>query len=154
MTRIAAGPNELSTNRADCVPEVLGPNGLPKGVCWYNRVSPGAPNSIVSIRDPAVHRVRRKVWDRALSAPSIREHWGAMVLRRVGQLVGHLEGLAVGDESGVVDMSGWMSNFAFDIMGDMSCVFPHKLLLVPFFIDVHLALTQFRRWLRDDEVRR
>ncbi|KZP29394.1 high nitrogen upregulated cytochrome P450 monooxygenase 2 [Athelia psychrophila] len=123
---VRIGPNELSTNRADCVPEVLGPNGLPKGVCWYNRVPPGSPSSLVSIRDPAVHRVRRKVWDRALSAPNIREHWGKMVLGRVEQLVGHLERVAVGSESGakagegVVDVSGWMSNFAFDIMGDMS----------------------------------
>ncbi|KAF7979721.1 hypothetical protein HWV62_41076 [Athelia sp. TMB] len=120
---VRVGPNELSTNRADCTQPILGTGGLVKGECWYNRVPPGTPTSLVSIRMPAVHKSRRRVWDLAFSATTIRDYWKWHLMRRVGQLVEHLGLITEQEKSGakaVVDLNNWMSSFTYDIMGDIT----------------------------------
>ncbi|KAF7973257.1 hypothetical protein HWV62_15681 [Athelia sp. TMB] len=90
---------------------------------WYNRVTPGTPTSLVSIRDPIVHKSRRRVWDRAFSPATIRDHWKGHVMKRVGQLVDHFGRIAQQKERGgkaVVDLNNWMTSFTYDVMGDVT----------------------------------
>ncbi|KZP25865.1 cytochrome P450 [Athelia psychrophila] len=110
---VRVGPNELSINRADAIAPVLGNSGLPKGVFWYNRFPAGGTNSIISFRDRAQHKARRRLWDRAFSTTSVKGY-DELVIKRTRELCA-----AFDKRSGqVVDFSAWMSYFAYDFMGD------------------------------------
>ncbi|KZP25828.1 cytochrome P450 [Athelia psychrophila] len=112
---VRVGPNELSINRADAIAPVLGNSGLPRGVFWHNRFPAGAPNPLVSIRDIAQHKARRRLWDRAFSTASVKSY-DELVIRRTRELCEAFE-----KRSGqVLDFSAWMSFFSYDFMGDFS----------------------------------
>lgn len=74
---------------------------------WYNRGPPEKIRSLISIRDPAEHRRRRKTWERALSAVSIKNYYDIIVRREV-ELGEQFEKRA-GQE---IDFSMWMSYFS------------------------------------------
>ncbi|KZP07807.1 cytochrome P450 [Athelia psychrophila] len=110
---VRVGPNELSINRADVIAPVLGNGGLPKGVWWYNRTPAGSPLPLITHRDTAQHRARRRLWDRAFSTASVKGY-DELVIKRTRELCEALE-----KRSGqVLDFSRWMGFFSYDFMGD------------------------------------
>jgi len=62
------GPRELSIRRRSAVEIIHGPRSKCKKSTWYDQVSTSdAKSSIHMTRDTALHRSRRKVWDRAFT---------------------------------------------------------------------------------------
>ncbi|KAI5116694.1 hypothetical protein M0805_002856 [Coniferiporia weirii] len=116
---IRIGPNQLSVADADLIPDILGPDGMPKGPYWDGIRNPHAPPNLVSTRSIADHAQQRKPWSHALNAASIRDYAPA-IARRALQLAEELEKHTV-QKCGIdeaVNLSTWMGCFSFDFMGD------------------------------------
>ncbi|KAJ7784115.1 cytochrome P450 [Mycena metata] len=114
---VRIGPNELSITDAPLVSAIMGPNGMAKGPMWDGRVilpGKGARENLLGMHDLKKHAVLRKVWNRGFLPTSIKGYEPILV-RRVAQLT---EALSAQD--GSVDLSRWLSFFAFDIMGDIA----------------------------------
>ncbi|KAJ7755797.1 cytochrome P450 [Mycena metata] len=114
---VRIGPNELSITDAPLVSAIMGPNGMAKGPMWDGRViSPGkgARENLLGMHDLKKHAVLRKVWNRGFLPTSIKGYEPILV-RRVAQLTE-----ALSAQNGSVDLSRWLSFFAFDIMGDIA----------------------------------
>ncbi|KAI5120330.1 hypothetical protein M0805_000390 [Coniferiporia weirii] len=119
---IRVGPNEVSFVDADLIPKIMGPDGMPKGPMFDGMRMPGMPTNVVTTRDLADHAQKRKPWSQALSAAATRDYTQTIV-RRALQLAEELgklaeEGRGKGEAS--IDLSSWLSRFAFDFMGDMA----------------------------------
>ncbi|KAJ6474484.1 cytochrome P450 [Mycena vitilis] len=121
---VRIGPNELSITDVSLLPSILGPNGMPKGPLWKGRRISGkkgagskeaARGNLIGSRDTKLHAEARKTWNRAFTPTAIRGY-EPMLIRRVVQLVDALGG----DKGAVVDLSQWLSFFAFDFMGDIA----------------------------------
>lgn len=117
----------MSVNCVDAVLPVLGPNGLRKGPCkllrtfplrlapsskiqttdWYNRVPKGVPGGVITLQDPAEHKDRRRIWDRAFNTSAVKIY-EEVVVDKTRELVEQLERRA-GQE---IDFSRWMSYFS------------------------------------------
>ncbi|KAJ7097746.1 cytochrome P450 [Mycena belliarum] len=122
---VRIGPNELSISDVSLLPNILGANGMPKGPLWDGRRISGqkgpaaraaARGNLINSRDLTLHAAARKAWTRAFSPAAIRGY-EPILIRRVAQLA---EALAGKGEGGVVDLSRWLSFFAFDFMGDLA----------------------------------
>ncbi|KAJ7653938.1 cytochrome P450 [Mycena polygramma] len=121
---VRIGPNELSITDVSLLPSILGPNGMPKGPLWQGRRISGkkgagskeaARGNLIGSRDTKLHAEARKAWNRAFTPTAIRGY-EPMLIRRVAQLVE-----ALGGEKGrSIDLSQWLSFFAFDFMGDIA----------------------------------
>lgn len=74
---------------------------------WYNRTPAGTPSALITLRDPAVHKQRRRTWDRAFSSASVK-NYDELVRRRTRELLAQLERRA----GQVVDLSLWLSFFS------------------------------------------
>ena len=85
---------------------------------------PGVPSNVVATRDLADHTQKRKPWTKGLSAASVREY-SPTIIRRALELAEELDKLVVQSKEDIpqsVNLTSWMSRFAFDFMGDMACV--------------------------------
>ncbi|KAF7985863.1 hypothetical protein HWV62_568 [Athelia sp. TMB] len=90
---VRIGPNEISCNYADAVKPICGPNGLPKGPAYSNRMNSDEPQTIVLIRDQAEHAIRRKNWNKAFS-PKALKGYEPIVLKAVRDLVEQITEMA------------------------------------------------------------
>lgn len=68
---------------------------------------PGAPNSLVTIRDPQEHAARRKLWDHAFTSQSLKSYED-LLARRLNQLVKAMEQRA----GTVVNFADWFGFLA------------------------------------------
>ncbi|KAJ7286345.1 cytochrome P450 [Mycena rebaudengoi] len=110
---VRTGPNEISVIDAVAVSQILGPGGLDKGRFYEGGRHPSTPPSIVGVTGDA-HTAKRRVWNRAMTAASIREY-EPLVSRRASQLVSRLA-----EQSGSIDLISWFDFFALDLMGDLA----------------------------------
>ncbi|KAL5514428.1 hypothetical protein ACEPAG_2516 [Sanghuangporus baumii] len=113
---VRMGPNELSFVNADLVPQLLAPD-MPKGPSWEGRRNPDLPASVVVTRSSKEHAQKRVFWSHAFSTTSVRD-MQSTITRRVLQLTEELEKRAATKQT--VNITEWMSFFAFDFMGDMA----------------------------------
>ena len=72
---------------------------------------------LISIRDPQEHAARRRLWQRGMTAESLRGY-EPTIAKRALQLVSKFETAAQKDEE--VDLAQWIGYFTFDFMGDMA----------------------------------
>ncbi|KAK7042168.1 cytochrome P450 [Favolaschia claudopus] len=121
---VRVGPNELSIIEVSLLPAILGSNGMPKGPLWDGRKISGkkgsqakeaARGNLIGSRDPEDHAEARKAWNRAFNAAAIKGY-EPILLRRVTQFI---EALGSRQDA-TVDLSRWLSFFAFDFMGDIA----------------------------------
>ncbi|KAI0686845.1 high nitrogen upregulated cytochrome P450 monooxygenase 1 [Cytidiella melzeri] len=112
---VRVGPNELSFSTVDAVEPILTAKQFPKGP-YYNIRHQGHLIPLDGYRDFTNHGVRRKPWMRAMNHNALKEYEGD-VKAKVTALVDALEVRARRGEG--VDISKWMSYFAFDFMGSM-----------------------------------
>jgi cytochrome P450 len=82
---------------------------------WYNRF-PKNVNSLVSQRDPAEHKRRRRLWDRALNSTALK-NCEEVLVRTTKEFVEQLE-KRIGEE---IDLSLWTSSFACVIFVCIIC---------------------------------
>ncbi|CCM00869.1 uncharacterized protein FIBRA_02915 [Fibroporia radiculosa] len=124
---VRVGPNELSILDVSLLPSILGANGMPKGPMWDGRrfseskdKDPKAPKGqLISTRDLEHHRNERRMWNRAFTTPSVKKY-EPIAIRRISQMVDILQRKCSGaGKSGLrLNLSQWISFFAFDFMGD------------------------------------
>ncbi|CAA7267082.1 unnamed protein product [Cyclocybe aegerita] len=112
---VRVGPNELIICDVNAVNPILGPTGLPKGPFWEGRVpEQEAVKPLIAIRDKQEHNRRRRPWTRAFSTPALKGY-EIMVSKRSFQLMD-----ALGAQKGIVNLTQWVSFFAYDIMNDLA----------------------------------
>ncbi|KAJ3515892.1 hypothetical protein NLJ89_g1470 [Agrocybe chaxingu] len=112
---VRVGPNELIICDVNVVNPILGPTGLPKGPFWEGRVpEQEAVKPLIAIRDKQEHNRRRRPWTRAFSTPALKGYEN-MVTKRSFQLMD-----ALGAQKGIVNLTQWVSFFAYDIMNDLA----------------------------------
>ncbi|KAI5119310.1 hypothetical protein M0805_004554 [Coniferiporia weirii] len=113
---VRTGPNEVSFADADLLPELLAPD-MPRGPMWDGRRNPDAEPSLIATRSSSDHAKKRIPWSHAFTTAAVREYQPA-VARRASQLAEELEKRALAGEE--VNLVTWMTQFAFDFMGDMA----------------------------------
>ncbi|OQU94838.1 hypothetical protein CLAIMM_01130 [Cladophialophora immunda] len=112
------GPNELSFINPDDVTFIHGAQSfnLRRGP-WYDG-NPGRAghNTLVmaSTRNVENHKVRRRIWDKAFTANALKSYESRIILL-TDRLIQHCE-LKNGS---IIDISGDVDHFSFDIMGDL-----------------------------------
>ncbi|KAL5404942.1 hypothetical protein PMIN06_004993 [Paraphaeosphaeria minitans] len=112
---VRTGPRELSIASADAIPLIYGPMSKCRKGVWYSGAYHVEGASLQTTRDHQDHRERRKAWDRAFSAKSLREYEPR--INRHTRLL--LEKLKEHAKKPSVRISSWIGFFAFDVMGDI-----------------------------------
>ncbi|KAF7322341.1 hypothetical protein HMN09_00011800 [Mycena chlorophos] len=110
---VRIGPNELSMIDAAAANQILGPGGLNKGRYFTAGRHASTPPTIVSLIGDA-HTSKRRVWNRGMTSPAIREY-NVFLVKRTQQLIERLQ-----NQTTSVDIVFWLDLFALDLMGDLS----------------------------------
>ncbi|KAG6877406.1 hypothetical protein C0993_007743 [Termitomyces sp. T159_Od127] len=112
---VRVGPNELSIRDADAIMPMMGPQGLAKGPFWDGRVPEAETTKpMIALRDKIEHARRRRPWTRAFNTAALKGYED-IITNRCVQLVD-----AVGQQTGAVDMTRWISFLAYDVMNDLA----------------------------------
>lgn len=112
---VRTGPRELSVATADAIPLIYGPLSKCRKGVWYSGAYHIEGASLQTTRDFQDHKERRKTWDRAFNAKSLREY-EPRVNRHTRLLIDKLKEHA---QDPSVRISSWIGFFAFDVMGDI-----------------------------------
>lgn len=112
------GPNELSFIDPEDVTYIHGAQSLKlRRGPWYDG-NPGRAghNTLVmaSTRNVENHKIRRRIWDKAFTVNALKSYESRMI-RQTDRLIGHCEG----KDGMVIDASGHIDHFSFDVMGDV-----------------------------------
>ncbi|PYI12717.1 benzoate 4-monooxygenase cytochrome P450 [Aspergillus sclerotiicarbonarius CBS 121057] len=110
---VRLGPSELSINNPKAVHAISSSQSPCTKGPFYTVLDPR--KSMHMIRDPAEHAHRRKVWDHAFSAKSLRDY-EPRVARYTDQLLAHLEET----KGQPINVSDWFNFYSFDVMGDLA----------------------------------
>ncbi|KAJ3518703.1 hypothetical protein NM688_g9401 [Phlebia brevispora] len=110
---VRIGPNEISIRDVSLINAVMGTQGLPKGPSLAGRTFQSKFTSLIGLRDPHAHFIRRKPWNRALNMSAIKE-FQPILTARAAQLVE-----SVGQQQDIFDLSRWFGFFTYDFMCDM-----------------------------------
>ncbi|KAL5511175.1 hypothetical protein ACEPAH_4390 [Sanghuangporus vaninii] len=114
---VRIGPNELSIVDAESIPTIM---SLRKGSLWDAHNMRGTIPAIVGMRDVEMHRERRKLWNHGFTTAALKK-LQPTVENRVLDLSKELEKRTSkpGEKEISLDLALWMSNFTYDVMGDM-----------------------------------
>ncbi|CAG8976987.1 hypothetical protein HYALB_00009781 [Hymenoscyphus albidus] len=120
---VRIGPNELSISAPEALVKILGPGSKCTKGEYYDDIAVGS-NSLHYERSKELHGIRRKVWDRAFSAKSLRGYEGRM-LKYADQLIEQFRS----HKGKAINAADWFAFYSFDIMGDMAFGAPYDMLL-------------------------
>ncbi|KAF2444061.1 cytochrome P450 [Karstenula rhodostoma CBS 690.94] len=112
---VRTGPREISIASADAIPLIYGPMSKCRKGVWYSSAYHMEGASLQTTRVHQEHRERRKAWDRAFNAKSLRDY-EPRVNRHTRLLIEKLKEQA---NEPSVRISSWIGFYAFDIMGDI-----------------------------------
>ncbi|KAG9229378.1 cytochrome P450 monooxygenase-like protein [Amylocarpus encephaloides] len=111
---VRVGPNELSITAPEAVNQILGAGTKCRKAEWYDCVA--YPEKALNLeRNRIIHGARRKIWDRAFSAKSLRDYEGRVKIY-TDQLMSQLNA----NSGKAIDACQWFNFYAFDIMGEMA----------------------------------
>ncbi|KAL5511174.1 hypothetical protein ACEPAH_4389 [Sanghuangporus vaninii] len=115
---VRVGPNELSIIDVETIPSVI---GLRKGPRWIAHVRPGTIPSIVALRDVSQHEERRKLWNHGFTTAALKDLQPTVENRvlELAEELGKRTSPKSEEKENSLDLALWMSNFAYDVMGDM-----------------------------------
>ncbi|ORY00895.1 cytochrome P450 [Clohesyomyces aquaticus] len=111
---VRTGPRELSIANVDAAALIHGPSSRCTKGPWYSVLVALDLPSLQSSRDKQEHKVRRKIWERAFNAKSLREY-EPRLNRHTFELMGQLKD-QVTDSVRITD---WLNWYSFDVMGDI-----------------------------------
>ncbi|KAF2176885.1 cytochrome P450 [Zopfia rhizophila CBS 207.26] len=112
---VRTGPRELSVATADAVPLIHGiASKCTKGP-WYDSAKHIEGSSLHSTRSKQDHKERRRIWDRAFNAKSLREY-EPRINRHSFALMQKLKENA---HEPSLRISNWVNFYSFDVMGDI-----------------------------------
>ena len=130
------GPREVSILRPSAIPAIYSRNSRCRKSLWYAHVSDNPRQvSLHMGRDPEIHHLRRKIWDKALNMKgeplTIFSPWQSSssvagddtaklayesaIVQKAASMVQQIRRLMRKD--GSVDAAHWSSLFASDVMG-------------------------------------
>jgi cytochrome P450 len=118
---VRTGPEELSIAHPAGPMAIQGPNSKCIKSSWYDGGKPR--KSLHSVRDPAEHSWRRKVWEPGFSIKSLRNYerrilkYGAKLIEQISSFGGQ-----------PINATQWVSFFGFDLMGDLAFGRPFDML--------------------------
>jgi hypothetical protein len=112
---IRTGPRELSIASADAIPLIHGPMTKCRKGPWYESTKHMEGYSLHTTPSKNDHKERRKAWDRALGAKSLRDY-EPRINRHTRALIDKLK--EHGHEP-ALRISNWLNFWSFDIMGDI-----------------------------------
>ncbi|KAF2278282.1 cytochrome P450 [Westerdykella ornata] len=112
---IRTGPRELNIIRTDAIPLIHGPTSKCTKGQWYAGSYHIEGASLQTTRSKQDHKERRKVWERAFNARSLRDY-EPRVNRHTHLLISKL--LEHAHEPSI-RISNWVNFFSFDLMGDI-----------------------------------
>ncbi|RPD60596.1 high nitrogen upregulated cytochrome P450 monooxygenase 2 [Lentinus tigrinus ALCF2SS1-7] len=108
---VRIGPNTLSIIDPTAMPKLWNVSRGP----WNIGIKMSYKNlTMMGLRDPEEHALRRRPWNRGLNQTAIKEYEHPLTAR-VQLLVRRLE-----EQKGEVDLSKWMGMFSMDFMCDMA----------------------------------
>lgn len=112
---IRTGPREVTVYCAEAISLVHGPTSKCKKASVYEAFGDITGVSLNITTDKADHRQRRKIWDRAFNAKTLREY-EPRLNRHALALMSKLK-----EESmqGSVRITNWVNFYSFDVMGDI-----------------------------------
>ncbi|KXJ89515.1 putative cytochrome P450 [Microdochium bolleyi] len=110
---IRTGPRELCIVRSSAVPLILGPKSDCHKSTWYGQVDVTSQAcSIHMTRDYALHRLRRRGWDRGFSVKALNSYI-PRILDKTDKFLAQI----TKPDGGAVDATSWTMLLTFDIMG-------------------------------------
>jgi cytochrome P450 len=112
---IRTGPREVLVFSADAIPLIHGANSRVGKGPWYSSATHVAGVSAHTARDKEEHKRRRKIWDHAFNAKSLREY-EPRLNRHASALMAQLKKVA---EQPSVRITDWVNYYSFDVMGDI-----------------------------------
>ncbi|KAF2466583.1 cytochrome P450 [Lindgomyces ingoldianus] len=112
---VRTGPRELSIANADAISLIHGPTSRCTKGSWYDNSKAIEGSSLHTTRDKRDHKERRKIWERAFNAKSLREYEPR--LNRHGRAL--IERLREHAAEPALRISNWINFYSFDIMGDV-----------------------------------
>ncbi|KAI8939307.1 hypothetical protein NX059_003097 [Plenodomus lindquistii] len=112
---IRTGPREVTVYCADAITMIHGPNTRCRKGPWYAFANHIGGKSTQTTRDKEEHRRRRKNWDYAFNAKSLRDY-EPRLNRHAMALMARLQEQA---SQSVVRFTNWVNFYSFDVMGDV-----------------------------------
>ncbi|KAH7133887.1 cytochrome P450 [Dactylonectria macrodidyma] len=114
---IRVGPNEISVADPEYLPIIHGARSkFPKGPWYFQQLNEKDP-SLFSIQAYQPHKMRRKLWDAALT-PRALKVYEARILELVDVLLENFKKLSQSGEP--VDIVRWAEYLGFDVMGKIA----------------------------------
>jgi hypothetical protein len=112
---VRTGPRELSIISVEAIPLIHGPASKCTKGPWYEQLHHLEGSSMHNTRSKKDHRERRRGWDRALNAKSLREY-EPRINRHTLNLISKLHEHA---QEPSVRISNWVNFYSFDVIGDI-----------------------------------
>ncbi|KAL8791206.1 MAG: hypothetical protein Q9213_000163 [Squamulea squamosa] len=112
LITVFLGPDEITVFSPDAFLAMDGPGNSCSKAVWYDFLLPEI--AVNTTRDKAAHDRRRRVWDRAFSARSLRLY-NQQIDEFVQQLRSQIGLLS--DKERTINVSDWFYWFSFDVMG-------------------------------------
>ncbi|KAL7928749.1 cytochrome P450 [Trichoderma chlorosporum] len=112
---VRVGPRELSINLPSAIRPLHGAQTQTTRPPWYSQTSRHASkSSLVNTRDLTAHKLRKKVWERALGSRAL-EQYESRVQEKLELLLSK-----IGETNGKpIDMTKYSMYFSFDVMADI-----------------------------------
>ncbi|KAI0394542.1 cytochrome P450 [Xylariaceae sp. FL0594] len=123
---IRTGPEELTIVDPSILSLLDGPKSQFTKAPWYDIFLPDV--SINATRDVAAHDARRRIWDRGFSPKAMSvyeerlEEYAHLLAAQIHKLAdeGTLDNGKKSKNDAVINVTEWMSWFAFDLMGEFA----------------------------------
>lgn len=116
---IRVGPNEISVADPEYLPVIHGARSkFPKGPWYFKQLNEPDP-SLFSIQEYHPHKMRRKIWDAALTPRALKVYEGR-ILELVDILLDNFDKLSNSGEP--FDLVRWVEYLGFDVMGKIAFV--------------------------------
>ncbi|KAF2129891.1 cytochrome P450 [Dothidotthia symphoricarpi CBS 119687] len=112
---IRTGPREVTVYCADAVPLIHGPMSRCSKGPWYGAVNYLSGVSLQTTRSKEEHKQRRKIWDRAFNAKSLRDYEPRLNRHALALM----EKLKEQAKKPSVRITNWANFYSFDVMGDV-----------------------------------
>ncbi|KAI5814634.1 cytochrome P450 [Pyronema omphalodes] len=118
---IRYGPRELSITLVEAIPAIYGSSSRCRKSPFYGILGKDKAVGVFQIRDPALHRARRKGWDKAFNGSNV-----SLYRDRVHDCISTI--IVQLNARKTVDFHTWASYLAFDIIGQAGFSKSYKML--------------------------
>ncbi|EHK19522.1 uncharacterized protein TRIVIDRAFT_46635 [Trichoderma virens Gv29-8] len=113
---VRVGPRELSINRPSAIRSLYGAHSQTSRPPWYSQTSRHpSKSSLINTRDSAAHKLRKKIWEKALGSSRALDVYESRVQAKVDLLLSKIEEA----NGNPIDMTKYFMYFSFDVMADV-----------------------------------